>query len=219
MGAVRSRAGVSAPHGGGGHGSFPRSARGAVAGPFRLRRRDARAGLRRPRRVDGTGHQADQRRRARDRHVDAGLALDARAPRRGSRARTRVLAQVTATIATRSIHDRLVRRLRITALIAVPLTLSVSPGVAQLPGVKPRIFRPETQGGHMKLLAVALLGLTLAACGSPPTWTLWQVNTSVGTVTDIKELEKGLERTACELVKQGHVKSAQAITSGNGLLV
>src|SRR5215467_2633565 len=75
------------------------------------------------------------------------------------------------------------------------------------------------QGGHMKLLTVALLGLTLAACGSPPTWTLWQVNTSVGTVTDIKELETGLERTACELAKQGHVKSAQAITSGNGLLV
>ena len=127
---------------------------------------------------------------------------------------------MTATIATRSIHDRLVRRLRITALLAVPLTLSVSPGVAQLPGVKPRIFRPEAQqGGHMKLLAVALLGLTLAACGSPPTWTLWQVNTSGGTVTDIKELEKGLERTACELVKQGHVKSTQAITSGSGLLV
>jgi len=71
----------------------------------------------------------------------------------------------------------------------------------------------------MKLLSVALLGLTLAACGSPPTWTLWQVNTSGGTMTDVKELEKGLERTACELVKQGHVKSAQAITSGNGLLV
>ena len=71
----------------------------------------------------------------------------------------------------------------------------------------------------MRLLAVALLGLTLAACRSPPTWTLWQVNTSSGTVTDIKELEKGLERTACEMVKQGHVKSVQAITSGNGLLV
>ena len=71
----------------------------------------------------------------------------------------------------------------------------------------------------MKLLAVALLGLTLAACGSPPTWTLWQVNTSGGTMTDIKELEKGLEHTACELAKQGHVKSAQAITSCNGLLV
>ena len=71
----------------------------------------------------------------------------------------------------------------------------------------------------MKRRAVALLGLTLAACGSPPTWTLWQVNTSGGTVTDIKELEKGLERTACELVKQGHVKSTQAITSGTGLLV
>jgi len=50
---------------------------------------------------------------------------------------------VTATIAPRSIHDRLVRRLRITALLAVLLTLSVSPGVAQLPGVKPRIFRPD----------------------------------------------------------------------------
>ena len=61
---------------------------------------------------------------------------------------------MTATIGTRSIHDRLVRRLRITALLAVLLTLSVSPGVAQLPGVKPRIFRPDGPGPHTAVLFV-----------------------------------------------------------------
>jgi len=47
-----------------------------------------------------------------------------------------------------------VRRLRITALLAVLLTLSVSPGVAQLPGVKPRIFRPDGPGPHTAVLFV-----------------------------------------------------------------
>ena len=61
---------------------------------------------------------------------------------------------MTATIGTRSIHDRLVRRLRITALLAVPLTLSVSPGVAQLPEAKQRIFRPDGQGPHPAVLLV-----------------------------------------------------------------
>jgi len=61
---------------------------------------------------------------------------------------------VTATIGTRSIHDRLVRRLRITTGLAVPLTLSVSPGVAQLPRMKPRILRPDGPRPHPAVLFV-----------------------------------------------------------------
>ena len=61
---------------------------------------------------------------------------------------------MTATIGTRSIPDRLVRRLCITALIVVPLTLSGSPGVAQQPEAKPRIFRPDGPGPHPAVLFV-----------------------------------------------------------------
>jgi hypothetical protein len=67
------------------------------------------------------------------------------------------------------------------------------------------------------IITAAAIALSAAACSSPPTFSLWRVNEDYpdgpGTPpVNVRtlEMEKGLDRAACELVKQSHVRSAQA---------